>query len=67
MNLKTLALTLTVTLIAVPAAVHACNAFLMDEYQDGNTKYCIYDHLSDTHMITVRAHRLCPTSVYVSH
>ena len=67
MKLNTLILTLTLTIIAYAGTVQACAAFLESDYQSGQQRVCIYDHLGDVYVQTVRYPSLCPQVVYVDH
>lgn len=51
--------------LAVPA--HACTAFLENEYTQGTSKVCIYDHLGSVHTINIKSYEVCAVTVRVDH
>ena len=54
--------------IAIPfSAAYACSAFLQDEYVDGMSRVCIYDHLGSDYVITIRSTQICRVTVQVRH
>ena len=45
----------------------ACMAFLEDEFIDGSSKVCIYDHLGSTYVVTVQSFQICQVTVTARH
>ena len=62
--MKTLLLT---ALLTFASSLDACYAFLDDSYISGLTRICVYDHLGDTVITSVRSVQLCPQTTYVVH
>ena len=58
--LRVVALVLAVCCLLAWATCESDTGFLVDQYTKGSKRYCVYDVLGDTVVITVDYQDLCP-------